>query len=124
MNTMTETSEKVIQVRGLVKRFGVGCGVCLNDRSALEKNYCTECGTVYALDDIGFDLHEKEILGIVGESGSGKSTLMRCLYFDQDPDKGTLELPSTEYSNRNLFSASRQMTALHPTIFPAGMNSR
>ena len=41
--------------------------------SNLRVVFCSERGDLSAVDDVGFDLAEGEVLGIVGESGSGKS---------------------------------------------------
>ncbi len=99
----------ILSIKNVTKQFGDGCVKCrdLNGR-ILIKNYCQACGTVYACQDISFDLYPGEILGVVGESGSGKSTLMRCLYFDQEVTDGEAFLNSYEGGERNLFRESSQ----------------
>jgi putative phosphonate transport system ATP-binding protein len=106
---ITYSQKRVLSVRDLSRRFGPGCPRCLDpsDRR-LERNYCPECGTVYALEGIDLELYEGEVLGIVGESGSGKSTLMQCLYFDQEPSSGTAYLEGYEGGAADAFSASGQ----------------
>lgn len=44
----------------------------------------------WALQDISFELHKGEVLGIIGENGSGKSTLLRLLNGIFPPDRGTI----------------------------------
>ncbi|MGJ9459135.1 ATP-binding cassette domain-containing protein [Oceanobacillus sp. CF4.6] len=102
--------EPILQVRNLHKQFGPGCGQCRNrfDRY-LEKNYCPNCGTVYACQDLSFDLFSGEILGIVGESGSGKSTMMQCLYFDEDVTSGEAYIHDDDATvDQNVFELSSQ----------------
>lgn len=60
----------VIQVRGLVNRFG----------------------SQIVHQDLDLDVHEGEILGVVGGSGSGKSVLMRSIIGLRRPQHGSIRV--------------------------------
>ncbi|MBQ3293261.1 ABC transporter ATP-binding protein [Candidatus Saccharibacteria bacterium] len=47
------------------------------------------------LNDITFDIHKNEFIGIVGRNGSGKSTLLKTLAKIYFPEKGKLEINGT-----------------------------
>ncbi|PKO47613.1 MAG: phosphonate C-P lyase system protein PhnK [Betaproteobacteria bacterium HGW-Betaproteobacteria-22] len=81
---------KILEVRNLSKIYGKGCPRCIESTGPeADTNMCPHCGSVVAIHDVSFDLHEGEILGLMGESGSGKSTVVKNLYFDQTPSSGS-----------------------------------
>jgi peptide/nickel transport system ATP-binding protein len=53
----------------------------------LKVSFRTEHGPVRAVDDVSFDVNEREILGVVGESGSGKTiSLLSVMGLINDPN--------------------------------------
>ncbi|MFW9842845.1 MAG: ABC transporter ATP-binding protein [Candidatus Thorarchaeota archaeon] len=78
----------------------------------LTVEYKTRAGSVRAVDDVSFDIHRGEILGLVGESGCGKSTLGKGL---MRLHTGPAKITSGElwFDGRNLMTLSdREMTNL------------
>lgn len=74
-------SEKLIEVRNLVKHFPV------YSRGILLKR---QIGVVHAVDDISFDIYKNEALGLVGESGCGKTTTAKLILNLEAPDSGEI----------------------------------
>ena len=61
-------SEPILSVKGITKRFG---GLVAND-------------------NVSFDVHEGEVLGLMGPNGAGKTTLLSVISGAHLPDEGTV----------------------------------
>lgn len=66
---MSDSNGLVLDVQGLTKHFSAGRTRFIGGQKRI----------IHAVDDVSFQLHRGEILGLVGESGSGKSTIARVL---------------------------------------------
>ena len=49
-------------------------------------------GGLVALDDVSFDVHEGDMLGLIGPNGAGKTTMMRSIIGVVQPTSGTVLL--------------------------------
>ncbi|MHA2098014.1 MAG: amino acid ABC transporter ATP-binding protein [Candidatus Kariarchaeaceae archaeon] len=70
-NRKKDGGKKIIKVNNLVKTFP---------------------GGVEAVQDMSFDVFEKEVVVIIGASGSGKSTVLRCINRLIEPTAGSVYL--------------------------------
>jgi lipopolysaccharide transport system ATP-binding protein len=94
-------SDVVLSVRGISKKF------CRSLRRSLfygiqdiageltgsrRQNTKLRPHEFWALDDVNFDLHRGEAIGLVGVNGSGKTTLLRIISGLIRPDKGAIRV--------------------------------
>lgn len=68
----------LLRVEHLTKHFPITRGIVIQ----------RQVGAVQAVDDVSFDIHEGETLGLVGESGCGKSTTGRTILQLYRPTSG------------------------------------
>jgi ABC-type Fe3+/spermidine/putrescine transport system ATPase subunit len=69
---MTDSRPPILRVSGLSKRFG----------------------ETVALDEVSLDIRQNEFFALLGPSGCGKTTLLRSIAGFEDPDTGTMTMPS------------------------------
>lgn len=85
-------SEKILQVKNLVKYFPI--------KSGLSK---TSKKVVKAVDGVSFDIAKGEVLGLVGESGCGKTTIGRTILRLTEPTSG-----SVVFDKKDIFKLSKR----------------
>ena len=86
----TETTEAVLEARGLTKHFTVHGSVTGAARRLARPG--APGPVVHAVDDVSLALRPGQVTAVVGESGSGKSTLARMLARLAVPTGGKLLL--------------------------------
>lgn len=60
------------------------------------KNLTKKYKNLTAIDNLSFDVHEGEILGLLGPNGSGKSTTINCLLSLLNFEQGTIKIFNKE----------------------------
>src|SRR5438067_527563 len=103
-------SELAIHVANLGKRFRIGAHqaayrtlretIVHTLRAPVERARCLLHGrtvdrgaeTIWALQDVSFDVRRGEVLGIIGRNGAGKSTLLKILARITKPTTGRATL--------------------------------
>ena len=66
--------------------------------------------TLWALKDVGFDINERQAVGLIGRNGAGKSTLLKILSRITDPTEGQVII------NGRVGSLLEVGTGFHPEL--------
>jgi oligopeptide/dipeptide ABC transporter ATP-binding protein len=110
----------------VIRKVDTGVPVVLDVRN-LSINYLSEEQVARAVQNVSFQLHEGELLGLVGESGCGKTTLMMAL-MRLLPSAGEIANGQIYFRGHDLAAISEEeMNAIRwsgiSIIFQGAMNS-
>lgn len=106
----------LIEVKHLATRFTEYKGIV---RKKIKSEYT-------AVNDVSFDIHQGEILGLVGESGSGKSTLGRSLIRLIEASSGNIIFDGSNLralNEKTLFNARKNFQMIFQDPY-ASLNPR
>jgi len=113
---MSAERATLVQVRHLKKYFPITRGAIIQ----------RHVGDVKAVDDVSFDIHKGETLGLVGETGCGKTTVGRTMLRLYEPTEGEVYFDGLDLA-RMRSSDLRQLRRRMQMIFQdpyASLNPR
>jgi lipopolysaccharide transport system ATP-binding protein len=94
--------QPIVRVEGLGKQYRLGARESAYDtlreslveavRAPFKRNGNRNPETIWALQDLNFEVAPGEVLGIIGRNGAGKSTLLKVLSRITEPTTGRAEL--------------------------------
>ncbi len=99
MSSSASFSDIAISVRGLSKSYTIvhedqkhtlATEALLHSLKNIGKKPASE--TFWALQDVSFDIHKGDVVGIIGRNGAGKSTLLKVLSRITEPTRGQIDL--------------------------------
>jgi len=93
---MQQSNQVILDIRNIKKYYPVMEGV-----------FKKVTGHVKAVDDVSFQVHRGETLGIVGESGCGKTTLGKCIVRLHKPTDGKI-LYTLDGQERDLLTLDKE----------------
>ncbi|NLC54592.1 MAG: ABC transporter ATP-binding protein [Erysipelothrix sp.] len=74
-----------------------------NTNHVLEvKNLSIAFGGLKAVDDLSFEIKEREIFGLIGPNGAGKTTVFNCITQFYKPDNGEIYFTNNKNERTNL----------------------
>jgi branched-chain amino acid transport system ATP-binding protein len=76
------------------------------------KNVTVRFGGITAIDDVSFDVHPGELLGLIGPNGAGKTTMMRAIVGIVRPQKGSVTLEGRRLDSLSIDARIRAGLAL------------
>lgn len=77
--------------------------------------------SIRALDNLSFDFHSGEIIGLIGHNGAGKSTLLRVLAGIYEPSLGEIEIQGKVSSLLDISLGMNPESTGYENIFLSGI---
>ncbi len=90
---------------------------------SLRRGLLTRHVDIRAVDDISFNVHEGETVGLVGESGCGKTSAGRAILHLSDPTGGSIEFDGRQLDKGNIATVRRNMQVIFQDPF-SSLNPR